>query len=291
MTRAELLTAARRALGYEIKPDQFKAFREQGLIQRPDARKAGRPTYPAGTLRQVIEVSRLHERERRFDELRILAFWEGHWVDLEPLVRSLAKILEDALAGIREVRARYPAPEDAAEALLSLPRNVHASRSPAVRLALYRMGRSDADLRSALHVFLVLAFGGDPIWHVEDVGLDHKEESPLELVKKLTGANKRAVALQRIGLDEGDPVAMLTELRDADILDLEDPGRAFRTATQSDLQLARDHLRACETLEDLALLAEIRHGRDTIGLGTFRVHKRDAYFTMAWRLRFWRLAP
>jgi hypothetical protein len=155
------------------------------------------------------------------------------------------------------------------------------------------MGRNDADLRSALHAFLVLAFGGDPIWHLEDAGLDENdpiEESPLELVEKLTGANKLAIASRPLA-GEVDQVAILTEIRDAGILDLQDPGRAFRTATQADLELARERLRAFEPLLDLARLIEYRFGRDTAGLGISSVHKRDAYFTIAWRLRFWRLAP
>ena len=52
------------------------------------------------------------------------------------------------------------------------------------------MGRDDENLRSAWYAFLVLAFGGEPIWHVEDVGLDEldpKEKSPLELIEQMMG--------------------------------------------------------------------------------------------------------
>ncbi len=293
MTGRDLLAAAKRSLGYDISRDVLKSFREEGLVPRPEGRGPA-AAYPPGTLQQLIAVSRRHTRERRYHELRLEVWWAGHWVQNEKLRLSLAKILDDGVADIRQAHEQNPSPFDAAEAIMSEMGRPSKSRSPVTRLLLTRVDRDELNLRTALHTFFVFALGGEPEWDTLDVGLD--EPSPLDLLMKVCGFDRVTTDL----LANGQPLirelpdlpALLTELRNAGILDFLHPGDTMRDIPEPELEIAR--IRARQLWNEFANavdLLEYRHGRDVSGLGAVTALRRhDWNWTRLGLVRYYCLA-
>jgi hypothetical protein len=300
LTRDQLLEAAARA-GYRLQPSTLKSWARQGLLPRPEQRhttgEAGsKSVYPPGTLRQLLAVCELHKSERRIRELRFDVWWEGFWVDPDALRQSLARLLDDPLEEIREIRRRYPDPHDAALALIEQAQ-AGTGRSPVARLLRHRLG-GDEDLLTATVAVLVVAFDGKPNWESREVGLEPPfvDPDPRDLVVKLLGFDRAALDLLDVSepwLSEQPDVAVdLARLRAVGLLELEHPSSAVLEASQAELERALIDAKGLSLLSPFAAALEIRHGRDAGGLSIFSVaDRRDARLLRAWLIRFSLLAP
>ena len=199
LTGTQLIAAARRA-GYKMDEHKLKRLRDGGLIPRPDPRpKSGTvgipQIYPPGTLEQLLAVCELRKQAWNFDELRVLVWWKGRWIDHTRLRPSLKALIEEH-DGVKLLRAAYEEadgdPFEAAHRVLERQVDDGDERHPIVRLFLRRLGGNRADLYTVTYTWLVLAFGGEPEWDSTDVGLDDPatgkhlvEASPRELVERV----------------------------------------------------------------------------------------------------------
>lgn len=299
MTTDQLLDAARRA-GLSLTPHALKRWRREGLLRRPEQiHRAGiegsAARYPPGTLGQLLKVAELRRRERRFDELRFDTWWHDGWVEAGALRRSLMHVLDEPLKEIRAIRRQHTDPFDAAHAVV-MASDASRGRSPVTRLLRRRAGSGD-DVASAMVPVLVLAFGGEPIWHTQDVGLDEKEADPIELVRRVIGlerASTDALEGDEPWLTElPDVVGDLELLRDSGLLELERPSELIAGTPEGELDRAR---RLARTLADemplFARALELRFDRDAGGFGVFQVTSgRDARWFRAYFVRFCVLLP
>jgi hypothetical protein len=293
MTSAELIAAARRA-GWKVSKPMLKRLRDNGLIPRPEPRPTkgvlGIPqVHPEGTLRQLLAVCELRRNAWRFDELRILSWWNRLWIDRDQLRISLKTVLQED-RDARTLRQAYnDAEQDPVEAAhLVLERDTSADfRHPTIRLFLRRLGGDRNDLYTVAYTLLVLAFGGEPEWDSTDVGLDDPlsgkhivEASPRELLERALGIDR----LLRDDLGNGpwlkerpDIAADMERLRDVGAFEVLRPADLFDAASDAELDDARDRAAVLFDLLPVAAKAiETMFGRDFAGMGLFRAASQRA---------------
>jgi hypothetical protein len=248
-------------------------------------------------LNQLVAVARLHRDERRYNELRLEAWWSGLWVRPDQLRETLAGILDAGVADVRLVREQHPDPFDAAEAVVAQVVSPSRSRSPLTRLLLSRMRRDEPNMRTAVHAFYKFAFGGEPDWETLDVGLDQPEPWPVELVTQAMGLDRMASdnldSGERLITERPDPREVLRQLRDADVLNFVRPGTVIRSASDLDLEVARIRARGFwDAFADTVELLEYHHGGDIAGLGgVTAARRRDWNWGRLFLVRYCLLLP
>lgn len=288
-TEDQLIAAASRH-GCKVSPDQLKRWRRAELIPRPtqthpEGRHGSEATYPPKTLRQLLAVCRLRGRFKKLDRIRFELWWAGGYPGSLALVRKfLVSRFEKMLSELKEHRDRFDDPFEAAEAAVS--GKSLESRDPALR-AMRRFAKSDENLRSAAQAIFCDLFGAEVPWHFEtkaglsiliglfgaevisDVGA--LEPSLAELVEQVTGAQRAKSDVLDVGLPLLDATANVVEviqrisIRRA--FSLDDPGWAFKQASDDELERAREQAQLF--VSGMGLLVQLtarRHGRDYAGL-------------------------
>jgi len=310
LTGTQLIAAARRA-GYKMDEHKLKRLRDGGLIPRPDPRpKSGTvgipQIYPPGTLEQLLAVCELRKQAWNFDELRVLVWWKGRWIDHTRLRPSLKALIEEH-DGVKLLRAAYEEadgdPFEAAHRVLERQVDDGDERHPIVRLFLRRLGGNRADLYTVTYTWLVLAFGGEPEWDSTDVGLDDPatgkhlvEASPRELVERVMEIDRALSDDAGWGpfLRERPDVAVdFARLRDVGAFNLLSPGAVIDAASDAELDVARDRVSVFVDMLPVAAKAiEAMLGRDFAGLGFFRAAgQRTTAFLRALMARYGLLLP
>jgi hypothetical protein len=279
LTEAQLLAQVERS-GYAVTPHRLKRLRAVGLMPRPAVRhgvvRGSRSFYPGWAADQLVAVCRVQKRERRFDELRVLVWWEGDWVDPSALREAMSELL----APLARELAQYAEldPYDAADELSS---ELAGGRSRSATGSLLRSRVRDAeDRRSMMSTIALLVFGGDPAWDIGPAA-DDREESLGALFERASGIDR---ARDDEISDDGpwllahDEVAdMLEPLRDAGFFDMIEPGRVLGDASDIALEQAREDVRfIMQPLGIVARVIEAQRGMDIGGLGSLRALADDA---------------
>jgi len=83
----ENLLAVVKSRGYNVSSDQLTRWHRAGLLPRPrqislGRRRGSKTVYPNGSAKQVIEICRIHEKERRLDYVAWQLWWNGFEVKL-----------------------------------------------------------------------------------------------------------------------------------------------------------------------------------------------------------------
>lgn len=90
----EYLLSVVKSRGYTVSPDQLIRWHRAGLLPRPKQRHLGRhgskTIYPQGSAEQVIEICRIHEKERRLAYVAWELWWNGFEVNLG-IIRDFAQ--------------------------------------------------------------------------------------------------------------------------------------------------------------------------------------------------------
>jgi hypothetical protein len=186
---AELRSLARE-LGWTLSPDAMKRLRREGLLQPAvQLHLGGRPgtlvVYPPSALDQIRELAPLRKKERRFDELRVHAWWERLWVGEAQLVASLDALLAplgEEIAALGEGRD----PLDAAELFAA---NILKGRSrSALATTRRRLRRRPTDLSTVLVALGLAVYGGEIAWDIGDSAAG--DASPVEAVASAFGFDR-----------------------------------------------------------------------------------------------------
>lgn len=279
LTEPQLLAQVERS-GCVVTSHRLKRLRAVGLMPRPLVRHGGvrgsRSFYPAWAADQLVIVCRVQERERRFDELRVLVWWEGGWVESSRLRAAMRELL----APMARELAPYAHldPYDAADELSSqLARG--RSRSATGKLLRHRL-RNAEDRRSMMSMIALLIFGGDPGWDVGPAG-DDRDESLGALFERASGIDRaRDDALGDDGpwlLAHDEVAEMLEPLQAAGFFDMIEPRRAIEEASDAALEQAREDVRLImQPLGMVARAIEAQRGSDIGGLGSLRALADDA---------------
>jgi hypothetical protein len=252
-TRDEVLSAAREA-GFTPSDVQLKAWRRAGLLPRPvEQRGLGRERgsvtyYPPGTADQLLALCRLHTRERDLAPLAFLLWWQGYAVPLTVVRAALDGAVTDyarAVAGLVEGDELSVAGWDGLERLEADP------RLPSVLTRMRkRVGRNKAS--TAGHFLLQTAAGGFRDWPEQAIG----EEPDADIMTRALGLQLLrgfAAAFDVSGWGPDDPAQVMTILSAA-VAPTALAG-ALRQATDAELEVARDELRAVAVmLDDLLVL-------------------------------------
>jgi hypothetical protein len=142
-----------------------------------------------------------------------------------------------------------------------------------------------------------LHLGGEPEWETVDVELNQPEPSPLELLRRAFGFHRMAShhldSGESLVTEMPDPRQVLQELRNADVLNFVRPGTVIRSASDVDLEVARNRARGFwDTYADAVELLEYQHGRDAAGLGLVTAaRRRDLNWGRLFLVRYCLLLP
>ncbi len=279
LTEAQLLAEVQRR-GYGVTRHRLKRLRATGLMPRPEVRHGGvrgsRSFYPGWATDQFLLVCRMQERERRFNELIMLVWWEGGWVEPSALRAAMQELLAPLTRELAAYRDRDP--YDAADELSA--RLAHGRARSATGSLLRRRVRDAEDRRSMMWTIALLVFGGDPGWDIGPAG-DDRDESLQGLFERASGidrAREDEIGGEGPWLLSHDEVGeMLAPLRDAGFFDVIEPARVLDAATDGALEQARKDVRlVIQPLGALARAIEEQLGTDIGGLGSLRVLAEDA---------------
>ena len=272
-----LLAAAARA-GEAVTGDQLKRWRRAGLMPRPRTAhvrglRGSRAWYPDWAIEQLIAVARLHRSMRRLNDLTVVVWFDGHWIERTALRKALAAVLERVSSKVQRARAGHDDPYSAADAILERPTG--GPRSPIVDLMSRRLGKH-ADLQSLMWTLLVLGLGGGAPWDDADQSVRDSARSALDLIA-VSGGVPRAMTDDLAGHGPWLPAdfevrGLMDDLRAVGAFDIGQFARAIHVASDEELDRARDDALmfggAVATIG--RVLGELR-GDDAGGVGSLAV--------------------
>jgi hypothetical protein len=278
LTEETLLAGAAEA-GAAVSHHRLKRWRIHGLIPRPKQLhvkgcRGSVSVYPPETLRQVIEVYRLHQKERRLDELRLRVWRGGFDVPTDKIRSFIREVLDRLKREAQRWGAQHPDTFDAAETLaMSL---ASTSRAPFLRSIRRRLRRNDADVFTVLLIVCQITLGDTPEWEAIDVGTENVEPAPQDILFRALGLEKAAT--QGIGkagplIPEGSkslPLVFAT-MQEAGVANFTRLLHVIDTATDAELVQARDLGKLLT--EDLVVWIEalqIIYGQGAFGLEFLR---------------------
>jgi hypothetical protein len=258
---AAALRSAARELGWELSPDAMKRLRREGLLQpavqlHPGGRPGTMVVYPPAALDQIRRLAPLRRRERRFDELRVLAWWERLWVDDARLAASLDALLVPLDSEIATLGAGRD-PLDAAE-LLAAKILKGRSRSPLATIR-RRLNRNPTDLWTVLVAFGLAVYGDDIAWDVGDPAAGGA--TPAEAIVTAFGFDRLLWAFGDDGEWARGELLSFVEETFEQLRDAFSPGayrRPLAAADAAELSELRDTARVLA--EKLPLLTALRRG-------------------------------
>jgi hypothetical protein len=295
---AETLLSIAADANYTIDRRGLKTLVREGVLQRGrqvhvPGQPGSRTMYPAAAAEQLLLVLRLRKRERRFDLLRCMVWWQGGWVDHTLLRHSILRRLDAAgLADVSRLTEMYPDPIDAAEYLVDQLRS-YPTRSPVVRLLQRNLRDRGGRWEVAAHLLVQLVLGGEPIWDAVDVGLEEPEPAPVDLVRSAGGFERArldtiTVAGKTLGpiLPIQTPLSKLVDrFTDGGWLPFTGWPEIVIQATDRELDQARDDTRAIiEPLVIFVRALEALAARGGLGLDLLTRLERatDADFRLLW---------
>jgi hypothetical protein len=98
----EYLLAMAKSRGYKVSSDQLNRWHRAGLLPRPRqvllGRRGSKTVYPNGSAEQVIEICRIHEKERRLAYVAWQLWWNGFEVKLgtvRDFIQRSAKTIDE----------------------------------------------------------------------------------------------------------------------------------------------------------------------------------------------------
>jgi hypothetical protein len=287
LTDSELLAHAARA-GVHASRHQIERWRKHGLLPRSvqhhvPGRRGSLSLCPPESVSCLVALCRLHQKERRLDELRFLLWWEGYAVDRKKLrgyiVRTVQRATEAIHTALAAARRDAAAKEREPEALtLAVAEQIARalssgnSRSPLVRFVRRNLRRDRADLHSALVALLQTILGSAPAF-----GSDGLDDAPLEsTVFRAAGLEDAA----RPGPGGTPPLVpegadsipgVFKKMTVWDVFNVAGWPRIVETASDDDLDRARDlaHLFA-EEFPALLDAYGLLFGKNFMGLGMIR---------------------
>ena len=103
----EYLLAMAKSRGYNVSSDQLNRWHRAGLLPRPRqillGRRGSKTVYPNGSAEQVIEICRIHEKERRLAYVGWQLWWKGFEVNL----RAIRDFIQRSAKAGDEDRRKY----------------------------------------------------------------------------------------------------------------------------------------------------------------------------------------
>jgi hypothetical protein len=294
-----VLRTALRARNDEVPEWLIRRLRLEGLLQclgqRHEKGNHGSVSLYASSAPADLElVLRLRERERRFDELRVIVALNGGWVDPSRLRDSLIALTEPVSS---EVNKLVAGAKDADERVERLAQTIlrEPSRGQFNKLIFGRLGparATRAEREAVAWVLASLAFGRDPGWH--DADPNATETPRVELFDRASGFDRaRSDVVEGAGPLLPADVAtedLMRELVATGAFDITRVADAFRGASDDELQAAMSGARQVIELAG-KLRGAIEH--DFAGLGSLRPLDPDQVTALqvAILVRFVLLAP
>ncbi len=260
--------------GLKVSKTQLARWHRAGLIPLPVGRRfLGRPrgsvtVYPPGTGRQLLELLRIHSKERRLPFVAWRLWWARYDVSLPKRIRPFL----DRVLSAWEKAASSARPTGSAKRL-----GTARLAETALRKARKRVG--SRRFPEFLETVLKVVSG-------EFEGWSQADESAL--FEK--GLGLRRARIDRVsGLPpwlQGDAAEALGSL--SSLLQPDQLRNALNSATDQDLLAARDELRSVLSLfRSVALIAEAVFGRGAFGFAVFRdldaaKPPSQAFFMLIW---------
>lgn len=153
----ENLLAVVKSRGYNVSSEQLTRWHRAGLLPRPKqillGRRGSKIIYPNGSAKQVVEICRIREKERR---LAYVA-WELWWNGLEVKLGTVLDFIQRSAKAADEDRRRYYRPDSE-----TVRQEIEASsetrfKSRVIRRARKRIGKPQ--LPDFLETMLAVATG------------------------------------------------------------------------------------------------------------------------------------
>jgi len=275
-------------LGARATPRRIKRWRKEGLLQRSiqqhvAGRRGSVSLCPSESVHQLIALYRLHQKERRLDELRFFLWWEGYFVDrgklragMRDTLRKLGAKLHVGTEALKRAAKKEEPDPDLVPAVAAerLAGNLAGtSRFPLVRLMRRNLRRQKADVLSALMVLAQLVLGVTPIFGdaLNELGEMTPEKS------LFVGAGLApATAVGPGGTPPWIPGGAATlpdalaEVEKIGIADVPQLAQLVEEASNDEFDQAR--IAARFLIEDMPVFVKgfsVLFGRDVMGLGFF----------------------
>ena len=280
------LSAQLQARGVHVSPSQLKRLRREGLLRCEGQEHHGGlqgsvSLYPASAVDQVELVERLAAHERRFAQRRILVRWQGGWVGPARLRESLVGMLEGFSSEVSNMAAGPGDTLDAADRVVQQLDGAQGNL-PVNRLMRERLGGKNIDRLAFAFVAIGLGGGSQLEWDNRDP--NSEEPSLLPVFERAVGldrARQDQIAGHPSILSPDQPTpALIEEVTATGSMDLADPARAFRNASDAEIDqgFADAHIFASFIL--FAQAAQAMQGKDVGGLASLEVLLEDDYDTL-----------
>jgi hypothetical protein len=280
------LSAQLQARGVELSPAQLKRLRREGLLscegqEQLRGLRGSVSLYPAYSVDQVHLVHKLGLRERRFAQRRILVRWHEGWVDPSRLRESLTGILEGVSTKVNDLAAGPGDKLDAADRVVKQLDGAQGNL-PVNRLMRERLGGKNVDQLAFAFVAIGLGGASELEWDNRDPNSD--EPSLLSVFEQAVGldrARQDQIAGQPSILSPDQPTPVLIEeITATGSMDLADPARAFRDASDAEIDQGFADAHTFASLILFAEAAQAMQGKDVGGLASLEVLLEDNYDTL-----------